>query len=343
MSRITGEIHSERGVMATAALYDFNSACHLKSNRRENQKSGFVPMYRSILKQSWRKDVYLRTLWQDLLFAAQKEPRRVNFRGHDWQLNTGQLVTTLDDLGTNLCNREGYPASRHAVKRMLTVFVKERMITLHTEHRKGTVITLLNYSEYNQKINKLPAHNPAHNTAPDKPSVNQASVSGDACRAGHYPAHHEQQYINNNKTLTSGSADRSSGKSAANPLALRAGAAIQRGKKWGTAEDLRAAEWLFGKVQEILPTAKQPNYASWANDIRLMRERDNRTHKEICQLFKWACQDSFWQGNVLCPDKLREKWDQLAIKRARQQDNTGQTGHQAVPHWNSPESWEEFI
>ncbi len=285
----------------------------------ENQKSGFVPMYRSILKQSWRKDVYLRTLWQDLLFAAQKEPRKVNFRGHDWQLNTGQLVTTLDDLGANLCNREGDPASRHAVKRMLTVFEKEGMITVHSEHRKGTVITLLNYSEYNQKMADLPAHNIAHYPAPNKPSNTNASEGDAAHSAAHYPAHHEQQCNNNNKNLTSENSDESSDKPDKNLPALRPGAAIQSGRKWGSDEDLRAAEWLFGKVQEISPSAKKPNYATWANDIRLMREQDNRTHKEICQLFKWACQDSFWQGNVLCPNKLREKWDQLAIKRGKQQ------------------------
>lgn len=312
--------------MATAALYDFNSARNLRSNRMENQKSGFVPMYRSILKQSWRKDVYLRTLWQDLLFAAQKEPRKVNFRGHDWQLNTGQLVTTLDDLGANLCNRDGDPTSRHAVKRMLTVFEKEGMITVHSEHRKGTVITLLNYSEYNQKMADLPAHNIAHYSAPNKPSDTNVSEGGAAHSAAHYPAHHEQQCNNNNKNLTSENSDESSDKPLKNTPALRPGAAIQSGRKWGSDEDLRAAEWLFGKVQEISPSAKKPNYATWANDIRLMRERDNRTHKEICQLFKWACQDSFWQGNILCPDKLRDKWDQLAIKRGKQQAGTPASG-----------------
>jgi hypothetical protein len=49
-----------------------------------------------------------------------------------------------------------------------------------------------------------------------------------------------------------------------------------------------------------------------------MRERDGRTHKEIAALFKWACNDAFWQGNVLCPATLRDKWTQLEIKRNKQ-------------------------
>ncbi|MCN7720229.1 Replication protein O, partial [Escherichia coli] len=56
-------------------------------------------------------------------------------------------------------------------------------------------------------------------------------------------------------------------------------AAIQSGSKWGTAEDLTAAEWMFDMVKTIAPSARKPNFAGWANDIRLMRERDGRNHR----------------------------------------------------------------
>ncbi|HIC8878090.1 TPA: replication protein, partial [Enterobacter hormaechei subsp. xiangfangensis] len=36
----------------------------------ENQKTGFIPLYRSVLKQTWSKDVFLRTLWENLLLCA---------------------------------------------------------------------------------------------------------------------------------------------------------------------------------------------------------------------------------------------------------------------------------
>lgn len=67
----------------------------------------------------------------------------------------------------------------------------------------------------------------------------------------------------------------------------------------GTAEDLTAAEWMFDMVKTIAPSARKPNFAGWANDIRLMRERDGRNHRDMCVLFRWACQDNFWSGNVL--------------------------------------------
>lgn len=96
-------------------------------------------------------------------------------------------------------------------------------------------------------------------------------------------------------------------------------AAIQSASKWGTAEDLTAAEWMFDMVKTIAPSARKPNFAGWANDIRLMRERDGRNHRDMCVLFRWACQDNFWSGNVLSPAKLRDKWTQLEINRNKQQ------------------------
>ena len=76
-----------------------------------------------------------------------------------------------------------------------------------------------------------------------------------------------------------------------------------------------AAEWILGLIRKLNPSFKEPKIESWANDIRLMRERDNRTHKDICELFKWANQDRFWSVNILSPATLRAKWDQLSMKR----------------------------
>lgn len=68
----------------------------------ENQKTGYIPLYRSILKQSWAKDVYLRTLWENLLLNAARKPYKANFKGHEWHLQPGQLVVTAADLGLQL-------------------------------------------------------------------------------------------------------------------------------------------------------------------------------------------------------------------------------------------------
>jgi len=45
-----------------------------------------------------------------------------------------------------------------------------------------------------------------------------------------------------------------------------------------------------------------------------MREKDNRELKEIKDVIDWCQADPFWQGNILSPKKLREKFDQLTIQ-----------------------------
>ncbi|HEE5192035.1 replication protein [Klebsiella pneumoniae] len=89
------------------------------------------------------------------------------------------------------------------------------------------------------------------------------------------------------------------------------------GKSWGTADDLKAARWIFDKALTVNASLSEPNWVEWANTIRLMRLQDKRTHYEICELFKWANENDFWQENILCPSKLRKQWDQLTTKRLR--------------------------
>lgn len=286
----------------------------------ENQKSGYVPLYRSIKKKSWAKDVFLRALWENLLIDAARQPYIAFFKGKQWPLQPGQLVVTAADLGLQLCDRQGNPTSRDAVERMLSVFVREGMISIEGEKRKGRVITITNYVEYAQKMDDLSAHKAAHTGAHDESSNGAGSEWHAAHKAAQFPAHHEQEGNNKNiNNSTSENSDESSDKPGKKPPVMKPEAAIQSGTKWGNSEDLRCAEWLFTMVQSISPSAKKPNFAGWANDIRLMRERDDRTHYEIAALFKWACNDKFWKGNVLCPATLRDKWTQLDIKRNKQQ------------------------
>ncbi|MDE9545299.1 replication protein [Xenorhabdus bovienii] len=301
----------------------------------ENQKLGFIPLYRSIRNKSWAKDVFLRTLWENLLFEAQKGDYVANFKGNIWHLKAGQLVTTPADLGLNLCDRNNKPTSRDAVNRMLAVFVREGMITIEGEKHKGTVITITNYNEYAQKIDDSPAHKAAHRGAHSETSNDAASDTIPAHGGAHTAAHHEQEYISNNKLLD----DRPRKSKSSGKVNPDAAVSSPKGDKWGDADDLKAAEWIFQKVQVAKPNAKEPNWATWANDIRLMRQSDNRTHAAICRLFKWANQDSFWYCNILSPAKLREKWDTLESQS--EQPNRKQITQEATGNWNNREEWEE--
>ena len=112
-------------------------------------------------------------------------------------------------------------------------------------------------------------------------------------------------------------------------------------KKFSFTEmDLAMAKEMFAHIQKLNPNHKQPNFEAWANDIRLLGERDGKSYPEIIELFEWANQDRFWQANILSPRKLREKWDVLVLQRNRQakprRDNLSM-------EWNTAEAWENVL
>lgn len=286
---------------------------HFRSKRMENKKFGHFSLFRSLLHTDWAKDTAKLALWVRLLGEASYRSRTVEFAGKQWELASGQLVTTAAILARKLRDQDGKEKSPQAVTRMLNFFIRESMI-ITEGNRFGTVMTITNYSSYQVILPDEPS---------EEPSDKGKASNGAALRlVGDEPSDEQNKKVfnnnKNNKTSTSENSDESSDGHGKKLPVLKPDAAIQSGAKWGTSEDLRCAEWLFAVVQSISSSAKKPNYAGWANDIRLMRERDNRTHKEIAVLFRWACDDDFWKGNVLCPSTLREKWTQLDIKRNKQ-------------------------
>lgn len=82
-------------------------------------------------------------------------------------------------------------------------------------------------------------------------------------------------------------------------------------------EDYRCANFLYGALLDVNKEAKAPKMDTWAEDIRLMREIDKRSHEGIKSLFRFAKSDPFWSPNIQSPGKLREKWDVLIELRNR--------------------------
>jgi hypothetical protein len=76
-------------------------------------------------------------------------------------------------------------------------------------------------------------------------------------------------------------------------------------------DDLKASEWMRDRVVMVNPAAPKCNLESWANTIRLMREMDGHSHREILEVFKWANLDSFWCNNIQSPEKLRKQFGNL--------------------------------
>ncbi|NBM12325.1 replication protein 15, partial [Proteus sp. G2670] len=146
--------------------------------------------------------------------------------------------------------------------------------------------------------------------------------------------------------ISSENSNESSDRPSEKVLAVKPDAVVSspKGNKWGNADDLKAAQWIYSQVLIVSPSTKEPNWSTWANDIRLMRQLDGHAHQDICRMFKWANRDSFWCSNVLSPAKLREKWETLTIQS--QQPNRGkrQVDPEPAQSWNTREAWEnDFI
>ncbi|PGB25360.1 hypothetical protein COM06_17600 [Bacillus toyonensis] len=86
--------------------------------------------------------------------------------------------------------------------------------------------------------------------------------------------------------------------------------------------DLENAKLLFELMLQNNPSAKEPNLEKWANDFRLMREKDNRTDEAIKYLINWTQKDDFWSTNILSPAKLRKQFDALVVKIKKEKAKT---------------------
>lgn len=276
----------------------------------ENQKHGYIPLYRSVKKQSWAKDVYLRTLWENILLDAARKPYTANFKGHTWQLETGQLVTTSADLGLALCDRNGEPTSRHSVERMLTVFEKEGMISVLAERRKGTLITVVNYAEYAEKNTDLPAHNSAHMPEHNKPSTGAASEAPPAHMPEHKAAHHEQEGNNKNKDKPP---------------------KFPKGESKGfDPYSVLPPEWL--------------NPKSWSEWIQYRQEagkpiKSQMTITKAFNLLK-KCFDAGHDPADVIDTSIANSYQGLFVPKHPPKKKAPEEG---TPHWNSPEGWRDFI
>lgn len=98
-------------------------------------------------------------------------------------------------------------------------------------------------------------------------------------------------------------------------------------------EAVSAARKLLGLISAKSPAStlaraseskREDTALKWSVDIRKLHEIDGHPWDEINGIIDWCQADSFWSSNILSGKKLREKWDQLAVKR---DSRSGINGH----------------
>lgn len=298
-------------------------------NVADNRRSGFVLLYKSLKEVPFYRDPVRKALWLHLLLEAAHERCEVSFNGNRLLIQRGQVVGSARSLG------EACGISEDSARRSLDAFEQEGMISRSSKQgtRGYTLVTLLNYDPYQRGVSE---HIGAEFRAELQPASKQGTEGVSQSDGVELGAEYHAEDLNkiNNKTnkdlkdsssqLADATFDQQGEGTAIEGVAdpepkarVIPEAAIQTpsGKAWGTGDDLMTAQWMFRRVQLITPTAIEPNWAQWANVIRLMRELDQRSHRDICELYDWVSRDAFWCANVLSPQKLRQKWDQLQAKR----------------------------
>lgn len=298
-------------------------------NVADNRRSGFVLLYKSLKEVPFYRDPVRKALWLHLLLEAAHERCEVSFNGNRLLIQRGQVVGSARSLG------EACGISEDSARRSLDAFEQEGMISRSSKQgtRGYTLVTLLNYDPYQRGVSE---HIGAEFRAELQPASKQGTEGVSQSDGAELGAEYHAEDLNkiNNRTnkdlkdsssqLADATFDQQGEGTAIEGVAdpepkarVIPEAAIQTpsGKAWGTGDDLMTAQWMFRRVQLITPTAIEPNWAQWANVIRLMRELDQRSHRDICELYDWVSRDAFWCANVLSPQKLRQKWDQLQAKR----------------------------
>jgi hypothetical protein len=85
--------------------------------------------------------------------------------------------------------------------------------------------------------------------------------------------------------------------------------------------EFRLANLLLQVILKRKPDFRKLNIQQWAKHIDAMIRLDKRTPEQIEGVIRWTQQDPFWQNNILSTAKLREKFDQLEMKKNASKQN----------------------
>jgi len=335
-------------------LYDFSDITKPQGNKVINQKQGHFSLFRSLFLSEWSHDPFKLAVWVRLLSEAAFRQRTVEFRGVAWTLNPGELVTTCRIIGSHILDSNKKPINKRQVLRILKFFERENMIQLNS-YPSALVVFIINYCDYqtitlSEKEGTPTGTRPGIHDGPPggtPPTSEKCSIdaglwvisdnaygtpNGTPKGTPHGTPDSSQNNTDTNTDLKKISSSRTknigSRKGSRSTILAERAVSSPSGKFWGTSEDLRLAQWIFSLVSVIDGSAKEPSWASWSNDIRLLRESKNCTHRIIAETFKWANCDGFWQTNVLSPYKLRRHWENIFPKSQQAKQKTSTTRDQ---------------
>ena len=91
--------------------------------------------------------------------------------------------------------------------------------------------------------------------------------------------------------------------------------------KYSTEHFTLASKLKNNLINDFPKEMKKANLEKWADVIRLMEEKDDRTIKQIEYVINWLPTSEFWFGNIRSAKNLREKFDSLKFEIKKESSN----------------------
>ncbi|WP_019244565.1 MULTISPECIES: hypothetical protein [Bacillus] len=243
------------------------------------QKQGWVQYSRDILDTDLWHDATTFRLYTYLLLKATHQDY-VSVSGI--QLKKGEWIRSYRNIARDLAYKEGRGLKEYSlqtIKKSIDKLVKMQKITIQ-QTEVGTLFTVLEHLVHQGLSN-----------------VNKESVN---VTENELQTKCERTTNNNNNANNAKNAN----KKEYSPKQVYDESSVH----------YQLADLLLQRILKNNENFKKPNLQKWANTVRLMMERDNRTEEQIKYAIEWSQNDSFWKSNILSTDKLRKQFDSIVAR-----------------------------
>ncbi|HEX9058575.1 MAG TPA: hypothetical protein VF941_00175 [Clostridia bacterium] len=255
---------------------------------------GWIKLHRAAISHWVFHDCEAWKIWCYCLMDATHTKTRRRAKGDFVNLEPGQTIFGRNEWGKIL----NIDASK--VYRTVISFRDAGMISLFIVGKKYSVLTVLNWTEYQgERVNKYCT------------KQEQVNEQVEAAENKGLTGSNEQE---NEQVLNKDCTHNKNVKNEKNNNKTTSDIFDQNSVEFVLSDELRRY------ILKNNPKAKVPDdkgIQKWAVEIGRMIKLDGRTEDEIRKVMQFSQNDSFWRANILSATKLREKFDMLFLQMNR--------------------------
>jgi hypothetical protein len=284
---------------------------------------GYIKVYRKMMSNPIWYDPDLFRLWMYCLMKASHKDRKILVEKQEINLCPGQFITGRFSLYQEF--NQGIPPRKQIKDTTLWSWLKKLQTMGNIDIKsfnKYSVITIVNWQSYQETLTTEPQQIDSKLTAEQQQNDNRLTTEPQQIDTN--------KNVNNVKNVKNEKNEKNVNKKDSSPKQVYDEQSIH----------YKLALKLYENILVNNSDYKKPNLQTWANDVRLMMERDNRTEEQIVYLMDWVQNDSFWKSNILSVSKLREKFDQLVMRVKESINKQNKVVEKQVPRaYQSLQDW----